>query len=407
MSDPRPIRAAAPWAEDLCSVGITGTNGKTSTTTMLASMILAAGQRVYTATTLDYALDLKPLAVARSWGGFVEGAELARAAGARHAAIEITSQGLARGHAKRWRFDHGVFTNLSPDHLKSHGSWEHYLASKAQLFVHLSPGGTAVLSARDPCSALIDQVTPADVQRRWFGAPGRGPQVRAEDLSAAAVEVSAGGTDVTLAPGPLAEALGGSLGLRYVGEVFAENALAAALAGLAIGLPAAAVVRGLREAPVVPGRFEVLARAPVVAVDYAHTPDALVHTCRAARRIAGAGRVIVVFGAGGETDPGKRAPMGEAVGAGADVAVVTTDNPRREDPRAIAADLRVGLARGAARVIEEPDRGRAIALALDLARPADVVVIAGKGHEEGQVIGEATLPFSDRAEVLRLCGGRG
>ena len=407
MSDPRPIPAAAPWAEDLCSVGITGTNGKTSTTTMLASTILAAGRRVYTATTLEYALDLRPLAVASSWGGFVEGAALARAVGVRHAAIEVTSQGLARGHAKRWRFDHGVFTNLSPDHLKSHGSWEHYLASKAQLFVHLSPGGTAVLNARDPCSALIDQVTPADVQRRWFGALGRGPSVRAEDLSAAAVEVSAGGTAVTLAPGPAAEALGGALELRYVGDVFAENALAAALAGLAIGLPAAAVLRGLREAPVVPGRFEVLARAPIVAVDYAHTPDALVHTCRTARRLAGAGRVIVVFGAGGETDPGKRAPMGEAVGAGADVAVVTTDNPRREDPRAIAADLRVGLARGPARVIEEPDRGRAIALALDLARPADVVVIAGKGHEEGQVIGEVTLPFSDRAEVLRLRGGGG
>ena len=183
MSDPRPIPAAAPWAEDLCSVGITGTNGKTSTTTMLASTILAAGRRVYTATTLEYALDLRPLAVASSWGGFVEGAALARAVGVRHAAIEVTSQGLARGHAKRWRFDHGVFTNLSPDHLKSHGSWEHYLASKAQLFVHLSPGGTAVLNARDPCSALIDQVTPADVQRRWFGALGRGPSVRAEDLS--------------------------------------------------------------------------------------------------------------------------------------------------------------------------------------------------------------------------------
>jgi UDP-N-acetylmuramoyl-L-alanyl-D-glutamate--2,6-diaminopimelate ligase len=209
-----------------------------------------------------------------------------------------------------------------------------------------------------------------------------------------------------LAPSRLAEALGGVIELRLVGEVFAENALAAACAAHAVGTPGPAIVRGLGSCAGVPGRFELLGRAgPVVAVDYAHTPDALTRTCATARALAGTGRVIVVFGAGGDTDAGKRGPMGEAVGAAADVAVVTTDNPRHEDPREIAAMLIAGIERGGrARVIVEADRGLALALALAEAGPHDVVVVAGKGHETGQTIGGETLPFSDREELGRCSG---
>lgn len=398
--------AAAPWAEEIRTFGVTGTNGKTSTATMLAAIVRAAGLRTFTATTLDYALDGRPLAVERSWPGFLKAAELAQAAGARDAVVEITSQALARGYAKRWRFDLSVFTNLSPDHFKSHGSWEHYLASKAQLFVHTAPGGAAILNARDPAALLIDQVTPADVRRVWYGVMSRGACVNKHDLEGVSVRIFVRGTEIGLAPSPLAEALGGSLQIGFVGEIFAENALAAAAAGLAAGLPGAAVRAGLASCAVVPGRFEVIGDAgPVVVVDYAHTPDALARTCATARALAGAGRVIVVFGAGGETDPDKRGPMGEAVGAAADLAVVTTDNPRREDPRLIAAGLRAGLERGGrAQVVAEADRGRAIAMALELAQRGDVVVIAGKGHESGQTIGAETLPFSDRAQVRRLLG---
>lgn len=406
VSDPRPVPAAAPWAEPLRTVGVTGTNGKTSTTSMIAAAVQAAGLPVFSATTLDYCLDGASLGPARGWQAFVDAAARAVQAGARHAAVEVTSQALARGYARRWRFDHGVFTNLSPDHLKTHGTWEHYLASKAQLFVHLSPGGTAVLNARDPCAPLIDRVTPPDVRRVWFGAPGRGPALREPDLEARAVRVDAEGTRVALAPSPLAEALGGALRVRMVGEVFAENALAAAAAALAAGISGEAVRAGLGRCPVVPGRFEVYrAGGLVVAVDYAHTPDALARTCETARLLAGTGRVIVVFGAGGETDAGKRAPMGEEVGARADLAVITTDNPRREDPSEIAGALREGLGRGGrAEVLEETDRARAIALALTRARAGDVVVVAGKGHEEGQTIGAETLPHSDRATVAALLG---
>ncbi len=406
VSDPRIVPAARPWAESWWTIGVTGTNGKTSTTVLAAAAIQAAGLHVFSSTTLDYCVDGESLQMTRSWPSFLEAAERCHELGGKHAVVEITSQALARGYAKRWRYDVGVFTNLSPDHFKTHGSWEHYLASKAQLFVHLPAHGAAVLNARDPSAGLIDRVTAPEVRRLWFGVASRGPALRGEDLAARRVEVTPMGTRVTLEPSPLAEALGGVLELALVGEVFAENALAAACATHAVGVDAAAIVRGFAGCPGVPGRFELFARGgPVVAVDYAHTPDALVRTCATARVLAGGGRVIVVFGAGGDTDPGRREPMGEAVGAAADLVIVTTDNPRHEDPRAIASMLIKGIDRGGrARVLVEPDRGRAIALALQAAGRRDVVVIAGKGHETGQTIGDETLPFSDRDCLRGLLG---
>lgn len=407
MSDPRIVPAALPWAEPWRTIGVTGTNGKTSTTVLTAAAILASGRHVFSSTTLDYSVDGVPLAVERSWQSFLNAAERCHMLGGQHAVVEITSQALARGYAKRWRYDIGVFTNLSPDHFKTHGSWEHYLASKAQLFVHLPAHGAAVLNARDTSAALIDHVTAPEVRRLWFGVPSRGPALRDEHLAARSVEVTAAGTRIVLQPSALAEALGGALELQLVGEVFAENALAAACAAHAVGVEADAIRRGLAGCPGVAGRFEVFNKrtGPVVAVDYAHTPDALARTCATARALAGAGRVIVVFGAGGETDAGKRGPMGEAVGVAADIAVVTTDNPRTEDPGAIAAALIAGLERGGrARVIVEPDRALAIALAIAEARADDVVVIAGKGHETGQLIGGEALPFSDRDEVRARLG---
>ena len=406
MSDPRIVPAALPWAEGWRTIGVTGTNGKTSTTVLAAAMIEAAGLHVFSSTTLDYCVDGRSLGLARSWPSFLAGAERCHKLGGSHAVVEMTSQALARGYARRWRYDVGVFTNLSPDHFKTHGSWEHYLASKAQLFVHLPANGAAVLNARDANAGLMDRVIGPEVRRLWFGVGSRGPALRGEDLAARRVEVTPEGTRVAWEGSPLAEALGGSLRLAMVGEVFAENALAAACAAHAVGIEARAIVDGLARCPVVPGRFEVVASAgPVVAVDYAHTPDALARTCATARRLAGTGRVIVVFGAGGDTDAGKREPMGEAVGRAADVAVVTTDNPRHEAPEQIAGMLVAGLVRGGrARVIVEADRGRAIARALALAGRGDVVVVAGKGHEEGQTIGDETLPFSDRDVLRSLLG---
>jgi UDP-N-acetylmuramoyl-L-alanyl-D-glutamate--2,6-diaminopimelate ligase len=401
----RPTTPPRRWAEPFFTVGVTGTNGKTSTTFLVGHALRAAGHSAVVVGTLGYFIDDEPQDEPRTLTGFMNTFERAAGRGIRHAAVELTSLALARGYARKWRFDLGVFTNLSPDHLQTHGSWEHYLASKAQLFVHLGPGRTAVLNAGDEHSLYLDQAIPGDVERLWTWAPSRGPRLHDADLAAAQVEVDPSGTRVVLEPSAWAERLGGALQVRLVGDVFAENALAAAAASLVAGIPPEAVVAGLGRCPPVRGRFEVLSRDPVVVVDYAHTPDALERTCDAARKLA-RGRVIVVFGAGGERMVEKREPMGEAVGARSDLAFVTNDNPRRDDPQAIAAAVVRGLERaGRAEVRVELDRSRAIEAAVAEARPGDVVVVAGKGHETGQEIGDEVRPFSDIDEVLRITGG--
>ncbi len=389
--------------------GVTGTNGKTSTTWLLASIVQAAEHVALNIGTVGVWLNDEPLVRGKTFHDFVATMKQAYERGCRHAVVEVTSRALQQGYARAWRFDLGVFTNLSPDHFNTHGSWEAYLAAKAQLFVHLGPGRRAVLNAADQYALFIDQAMPADVERCWFAAPSRGPRLRDADLEAESMTVDPSGTRVRLRPSSMAEQLGGELHTRMIGEVFGENALAAALAGLLAGFSGDAVARGIAACPVVPGRFEVIEHEPdrpIVAVDYAHSPDALVHTCATARRLAGDHRVIVVLGAGGGATPSKRAPMGEAVGAVADLAIVTSDNPRDEDPAAIAATLVEGLRRvDRAAWMIELDREQAIARAIADARAGDVVVIAGKGHEKGQVIRGTTLPFED-AEVARRYLGR-
>ncbi len=399
----RPVPAAFPWAESLFTYGVTGTNGKTSTCAMIRACLRAEGRHVLSIGTTGAFLDEQPVPKGKSFTEFAALIERGKRAGCNDVVVETTSYGLKLGYARKWRFDLGVFTNLSPDHLKTHGTWEDYLAAKAQLFLHLGPGQPMVLNAGDRYAAFIDQAVPPDVRRIWFRVPSRGPAHADADLEAAAVQVETTGTTVTLAPSPLADALGGTLRVRMIGEVFAENALAAAAACLATGVEPRAVVEGLAGCPVVPGRFEVLAHDPVVVVDYAHTPDALVRTCATARTIA-RGRVLVVFGAGGGATPEKRGPMGAAVAEGADLAVITSDNPRREDPAAIAEMIAGGLRGvdgGAAHEIIL-DRRQAIEHALALAGPKDVVVVAGMGHEQTQRVGDRVVRFSDREEVRRL-----
>lgn len=404
MEIQRPTPAPVPWAQDFFTFGVTGTNGKTSTVHLLTSVIAATGSHALGVSTVGVFLDGKPLDLPDSARGFLDACTRLHDADGRWAVVECTSKSLAEGYAKRWRFDMGVFTNLSPEHLSTHGSWEHYLASKAQLFTHLGPGCAAVLNAADRHSLLLDRVIPDDVDRHWYGSPTRGPLQHQADLMAASVDVDATGTFLRLTPSPAAESLGGELQVRMVGEVYAENALAAATAGLAAGLAGEQIADGLARCPPVPGRFEVLTHEPIVVVDYAHGPDALARSCETARRLA-TGDVIVVFGASGDSSPGKRLPMGEAVGARADVAIVTNDNPRDEDPQQIAQMLVEGVAMGGhARAEVRLDRRLAIERAIELARPGDVVLVAGKGHETGQEVGGQTLPFSDRDEVRRLTG---
>lgn len=400
MSGIEPTAAAFEWAADMFTVGVTGTNGKTSTTHLIAACLAAAGRACTVMSTVRTAVDGIDRAPPASLQGMYDLLQDGVAQGARDAVIEVTSRALAHGYAKRWRFDLGVFTNLSPDHLTTHGTWENYLAAKAQLFIHLAAGKTAVLNAGDRHAWMLDKAIGPDVVRRWFWAPGREPVPDLPlSLRAQGVRIDADGTEVTLEPSPDAEALGGQLRVRMIGDVFAENALAAASAGLAMGLPGEAVARGLAQCPVVPGRFEVVARDPLCVVDYAHSPDALARTCDTARQLS-SGRVVVVFGAGGGSTPDKRGPMGETVGTRADVAFVTTDSPRDEPADQIAAMVADGVrAGGRAQVRLVQDRRTAIANAIDEAEPGDVVVVAGRGHERRQQIGAEIIEYTD-AEAI-------
>jgi UDP-N-acetylmuramoyl-L-alanyl-D-glutamate--2,6-diaminopimelate ligase len=383
-------------------IGVTGTNGKTSTTHLVAAGLAESGRRLYAASTIGDSFEGQPLPPAGSFTEMVRRMKDLERRGATAFVLECTSHALASGFAQLVRFDVAIFTNLTHEHVEQHRSWEHYLASKAQLFVAgLRPDGTAVLNAADEHALLLDEVIPPGVRRVWYAAPSRGKPLRPADLSAATTTLSESGTTIRLEGGALANRLGGTLDIGLVGDVFAENALAAALALDVVGVAPETIRSAFARMRGVPGRFEILATRPIVAVDYAHTPDALARTCRTARSLAArpngaGGRVIVVFGAGGERDRAKRGPMGTAVGVGADVAIVTTDNPRRENPSEIADALaRAARAAHRARVTIELDRRRAIETALALASGHDVVVVCGKGHEQGQVVGTETLPFSD------------
>ena len=400
----RPVAPAGPWAEHVFTVGTTGTNGKTSTTLLVAEVLRSSGAMVAAETTIGATRE-PGVFTPRSESKFLDRMRDLAERGYSRLAIEVTSEALASGWAKKWRFDLGIFTNLTQDHLDAHRTFEHYLASKAQLFVHLGPGCHAVLNAADPASMLLQQVIPQDVSQLWYGSPLRGPFLAKPDLAVSELTISLDGTRVVLAPSEFAEQLGGSLHTQLIGGVFAENALAAACAGLALKLEPKKVAEGIARLQRVPGRFEVVTREPAVIVDYAHTPDALVRTCSAARTLTqnlGGSRLIVVFGAGGNRDPNKRGPMGEAVGQIADIAIITNDNPRKEDPQLIARAIEAGCRQsGRSEVVVELDRHRAIEQAIDRARLCDVIVICGKGHEIGQEVGSETLPFDD-AEVARI-----
>jgi UDP-N-acetylmuramoyl-L-alanyl-D-glutamate--2,6-diaminopimelate ligase len=344
--------------------GVTGTNGKTTTVHLLAAILGAAGWPCATIGTLG-----------TSFGALMRGsanttplalelhavlAEL-RAAGAAAVAMEVSSHALALGRVDDVRFAVAAFTNLTRDHLDFHGSLEAYAEAKRRIF-GLAPA--AAINVDDPAYAL--------------DAPAH--------LRAADVELTPSGSRFRIDSSVV------ELPLR--GRFNVYNALAAFASARALGVADATIVGALGGASAVPGRMERFADAGVdVLVDYAHTPDALENVLRAARE-ATPGRVIVVFGCGGDRDPGKRAQMGAIATRLADRAIVTSDNPRSEDPlaiaRAVAGDTGAEI---------ELDRRRAIRRAIDAAAAGDTVVVAGKGHEAYQIVGATTQPFDDRLEV--------
>lgn len=351
-------------------VGITGTNGKTTTAWLVRSILVAAGRQAEMVGTLTS----RPGGPPTTPDAPELQAQLAamRARGVTAVSMEVSSHALAQSRVEGTRFAVGVFTNLSRDHLEYHATMEDYFAAKARLF---EPERTSigVVNADDPRGQLL-----LDAARI---------PTRAYSLSDVTDLVVGATSTCTWRGRQLHVPLGGSFNV--------SNALAAGTAALELGIDEDTIAGAIAGAGQVPGRFELIdAGQPfTVVVDYAHTPDALANVLREARTVAGTDRVLVVFGCGGDKDRGKRPMMGEVASRLADVVVLTSDNPRSEDPMAIIDEIRAGAA---APVEIEPDRRAAIALAVTQATPGDVVVIAGKGHETTQVIGDATIPFDDR-----------
>jgi UDP-N-acetylmuramoyl-L-alanyl-D-glutamate--2,6-diaminopimelate ligase len=394
-----------PWVQDLVHVGVTGTNGKTSTTRFVAAALGSLARPVASLTTVGWFLDEKPVASPRSYDGMLATVGAARQRGGKYTALEVTSEILALGFARRWPFRVGVFTNLTSDHLDAHSSAEHYFASKAQLFHCLPPdGGSAIINGCDDVAELLCDVTPGGVRRLAYGAASRGSA--RIGLDATATEVSLG-IDGTRSRIILGAALGGGeieLATRAIGHIFIENALAAFVTALALGVAPGEAAAAIAASPPPPGRFEIIARHPDVVVDYAHTPDALARTIDTARALT-RGKLSVVFGAGGIRDRAKRPAMGAAC-AGADRVILTSDNPRSEDPMLIARAIGEGVPRHVD-VSIELDRALAIQQAVRDASSDDIVVITGKGHEATQELGAKVIHFSDREVARRASLERG
>jgi len=378
-------------ARDLTVIGVTGTNGKTTITYLLESVFRAAGWRPGVVGTTGLRIDgtASPLSHTTP-----EAPELhrafarMRAEGVRAVAVEISSHALAQHRVDGLVVDAAIFTNLSQDHLDLHETMKSYFEAKRRLFTPaLARHG--VVNADDPWGRRLLQ--DPEISITSYGVESDA-DIRAQDVS---VDGS----------GSTAIVEGVSVRTSLRGRFNVENVLAAMAAARVVGIATEVAAHGIAEVGRVPGRMEPIDAGQdfTVVVDYAHTPDSIHNVLRGARGSA-EGRVIVVFGCGGDRDRAKRPMMGRAAAEDADLVIVTTDNPRSEDPLVIIDEITSGIPEGAATIVE-PDRATAIERAIDAAEPGDVVVIAGKGHETTQEVDGRFLPFDDR-EVARTALAR-
>ena len=378
-------------------IGVTGTNGKTTTTYLLAAILDAAGRSAGVMGTVHYKIGQEAREAARTTPEASDVQALLRQmvdAGNRSCVMEVSSHALSLRRVDGVRFAAGAFTNLTRDHLDFHADMESYFAAKRRLFEMLGSDAPGIINADDPRAATLVGTCarpltygiqkPADVR----------PEGLVMDL--AGVRFTA-----TTPAGPVA------IRSSLVGRPNVYNLLAAVATASALGIPREAIAEGLSSQTGVPGRFDVVsspADGVTVVVDYAHTDDALRNLIETARPLT-AGRVITLFGCGGDRDRTKRPLMGMVAARLSDVVVITSDNPRSEDPLAIIDEIRRGIPAGEAASDRAPDvtaivdRAAAIEKAVAMARPGDVVLIAGKGHETTQTIGDVVTPFVDR-EVL-------
>jgi len=380
-------------ADGLTLVGVTGTNGKTTTVSMLRHLLDRAERRAASIGTLGVLVgstgDEMPGGAGLTTPGPIELQRVLRALvdrGVRSVAMDVSSHSLDQRRVEGLRFDAAVFTNLTRDHLDYHVTMEAYFAAKAKLLDYLGPQGVAILNADDPAWAQLPRVA----RTVTFSTGGAEADVQMVDVT-----YDGGGSRATM----LVQGERAQVRLPLLGDFNVANAAGAVAAAHALGVPLAELVERVETIPQVPGRLEILRERPTVLRDYSHTPDSLERALAAMRPFT-AGRLIVVFGAGGDRDPGKRPEMGRAAEQGADVVILTSDNPRTEDPASILADIERGMRETNHELIE--DRRDAIARALEMASPEDVVLLAGKGHETYQVRGTTAHPFDEKAVVAEL-----
>jgi len=381
-------------AKKLRLLGVTGTNGKTTTTSIIRHLFDDGHGSSASIGTLGILLGSEAAVLPGGSGlttpGPVELQRVLRELTDRRVhtvAMEVSSHSLDQRRVDGLEFDVVVFTNLTRDHLDYHGTMEKYLQAKALLLDYQKPGGTAVINAdAEEWRALKLRARPIT-----FGvhAPA---DIRAENI-----RFTSEGSEWTLVT-PRGSA---DVKLPLIGDVNVENALAAAASAFALGQSANVIAERLGNVPQVAGRLEIISTRPTVLRDYAHTPDALERSLKTARAFT-RGKLIVVFGCGGDRDKGKRPLMGEIAERGADCAIVTSDNPRTEDPDAIIDDIEAGMRASSHERVT--DRLSAIRRAIEMAESGDIVLLAGKGHETYQIRGTTSYPFDEKEIVQDITG---
>jgi UDP-N-acetylmuramoyl-L-alanyl-D-glutamate--2,6-diaminopimelate ligase len=383
-------------AEVLKLIGVTGTNGKTTTAFLVDSILRAAGCEVGLLGTISYRLvrEARPAPNTTPESLDLQSylAEIVRAGGT-HAVLEASSHALALDRLWGCPFSVAIFTNLTRDHLDYHKTMDEYFASKRRLFA-----GTG---APAPVSGVVNRDD--EYGRQLIGLASRTLTYGLEagaDVTTRKPSLSLSGIEF------VAETPTGNIEVhsKLVGRHNVYNILAATTAGVALGLSREVIASGIAQLTAVPGRFERIdvGQPFMVIVDYAHTDDALRNLLATARDLKPDGRIITLFGCGGDRDRTKRPLMGEAAGRVSDIVVLTSDNPRSEDPLLIINDAIVGVQRTKAKLLVEADREKAIELALDEARAGDIVLLAGKGHEAYQVLRDRTIDFDDRVVARRI-----
>jgi UDP-N-acetylmuramoyl-L-alanyl-D-glutamate--2,6-diaminopimelate ligase len=388
-------------ADALKLVGITGTNGKTTTTFLVDSILKAAG---YTAGLIGTTGYRTPKGSRKAVNTTPESLDLqqmfaeVRDAGGTHAVLEVSSHALAMERTWGCHFAVAVFSNLTRDHLNFHKTFEEYFAAKRRLFEGTGAGApdVAVINTDDAYATRLEGLSPRTITYGLEGTP---------DLTTKKFSLSFEGLHFMVhTPAGRVE-----VNSTLVGRINVYNILSAIGAGIGLGIPLARIEDGIANLRLVPGRFQIIDEGQpfLVVVDYAHADDALRNLVNTARELNPSGRIITLFGAGGERDRSTRPLMGEAAGTVSDLVILTSDNPRSEDPLRIINDVVVGLQKVNANYRIEADRDAALEIALEEARPGDIVLLAGKGHENYQILRDRTFEFDDREKARAILRRKG